>query len=118
MNALGQSAVLGQRVPDRQSCIEIVIGPIDFTFFERMMPEASLRPFLRAITKHHAGPEIDVRIKVLLKQDQVPQPCLGKMGSLGRNAWIQSRPVDRDRDDFQFSLGQISPTPIPSEAAA
>lgn len=118
MNALGQSAVLGQRVPDRQSCIEIVLGPVDFAFFQRLMPEASLRPFLRAVTKHHAGPEIDVRIKVLLRHDQVPQPCLGRMGALGRNAWIQSRPGDRDRDDFQFSLGQLSPTPRSSEAAA
>jgi type VI secretion system protein ImpH len=99
---LGQGAVLGKRVADRQSMIDLVIGPMDFERFQSFLPKQPGRETLTAMLDNYVGPAIDTRVRLRLSQSAVPSLQLGKQGQLGRTAWLASKPSATDRDDCTF----------------
>ena len=109
-NSLGQSAVLGERVPDRQGLIEVRLGPMGYSSFERLMPHLPERDILRAVVRTHSGTSIDAIFRPVLRKEEVPRLQLGVLGQIGRNAWIQSRPIEHDRDDYRFDTCRAGST--------
>ncbi len=107
-NCLGRTTVLGQRVADRQSHIDMRLGPMSYSDFHRILPGSSQCTELRAVIRTHLGSGMDAIIRPILQKEEVPPIRLGSSGQLGRNAWVYSKPIDRDRDDYCFSTSSIN----------
>jgi type VI secretion system protein ImpH len=107
-NTVGQTAVLGNRIPDRQSAIRICIGPVPFSVFESLLPEKPIRKKLYSILKQYLGVGIQATVQVTLAKDQIPEARLGRMGQLGRTAWLQGKPPTLDRSDYSFQADSYS----------
>ncbi len=52
---LGRSCVLGERVPDRQSNIDIKLGPVERDRFTQLLPGCNTRNTLRDLIRGHSG---------------------------------------------------------------
>ncbi len=102
-NRLGRTAVLGERVPDRQSLVEVRLGPMSFAEFESLLPGSDNCKKLQAVMRTHAGTGVDARIRPVLSKEEVPRLQLGRVGQLGRSTWIHGATVKCDRDDYFFN---------------
>src|SRR5262249_27243863 len=98
-NAVGISTIVGRRVCDEQGTIEIRVGPLTFLEFLAHQPDGpSSRP-LAQMVRLFVGGEFDVRIRLVLRADEVP-PCRLESGPglgprLGRYAWPRRGAFDR-----------------------
>jgi type VI secretion system protein ImpH len=90
---LGESAVLGSRVWDQQSRIELVLGPLKLAEFTAFLPGADRLPQLVALARFYLGPDLDFDVRLLLRQDEVPVARLGATPGprLGWLAWLRTR---------------------------
>ena len=106
-NCLGRTSMLGQRVADRQSRIEMRVGPLSFASFQKLMPGSNTCAELQAVVRTQLGCGAEAIVRPILKKDEIPRVQLGASSQLGRNAWIQSQPIQADRDDYCFSTSSI-----------
>lgn len=106
-NQLGRSTVLGERIPDRQSNIDIKIGPVDQKRFFDLLPGSDVRNVLRDVVRGHSGIAMDARVTVSVVRNQSETVSLGKFGQLGRTAWIGGRESVQIRDDYSFDLHRV-----------
>lgn len=94
-NRLGASTVLGTRVWDRQHKFRLVIGPLDYAAYRRMLPGgASLRRLVDWV-KGYAGLALDWDLRLVLRREEVPRLALGGR-QLGWTTWLASGPAARD----------------------
>jgi type VI secretion system protein ImpH len=98
-NCLGQSTLLGSKVPDRQSCVEVQVGPLNYHKFENLLPGAVRRQSVEALVRNYTGLGVTPRMRLVLKKDEVPKLQLGVLGTIGRNAWLSSRRPYYDATD-------------------
>jgi type VI secretion system protein ImpH len=105
-NSLGASTVLGSKVWDEQGTIEIRVGPLTFPEFLSHQPDGPSSVPLAQMVRLFVDGEFDVRVRLVLRADEVPpcrlssEPGLGPR--LGRYAWPKSGPFDRDVDNAVF----------------
>jgi type VI secretion system protein ImpH len=107
-NRLGVSAVLGQQVWDCQHKFRIVIGPLDYADYCRMLPRGDSMRRLMAWVHNYAGIVLDWDVRLILKKEQVPPLRVGSM-LLGYNTYLGSRPATTDPDRLL-----INPKAIPA----
>jgi type VI secretion system protein ImpH len=105
-NAVGISTILGSKVWDEQGTIEIRVGPLSFSEFLSHQPDGPSSVPLAQMVRLFVDGEFDVRVRLVLRADEVP-PCRlssapGLGPRLGRYAWPRSGPFDRDVDDAVF----------------
>ncbi|MDY0974770.1 type VI secretion system baseplate subunit TssG [Massilia sp. CFBP9012] len=94
-NRLGASTVLGTRVWDRQHKFRLVIGPLDYAGYQRMLPGgASLRRLVDWVHSY-AGLALDWDLRLVLRREEVPRLALGGR-QLGWSTWLASGPAERD----------------------
>jgi type VI secretion system protein ImpH len=94
-NRIGTSAVLGTRVWDRQHKFRLVIGPLDYEDYQRMLPGgASMRRLVEWV-RTYAGTNLDWDVRLVLKQPEVPLLKLGAR-RLGWTTYLASGPAARD----------------------
>lgn len=94
-NRLGASTVLGTRVWDRQHKFRLVIGPLDYAAYRRMLPGgASLRRLVDWVNSY-AGLALDWDLRLVLRREEVPRLALGGR-QLGWTTWLASGPAARD----------------------
>jgi type VI secretion system protein ImpH len=94
-NHIGTSAVLGTRVWDRQHKFRLVIGPLDYEDYQRMLPGgASMRRLVEWV-RTYAGTNLDWDVRLVLKQPEVPLLKLGAR-RLGWTTYLASGPAARD----------------------
>lgn len=97
---LGRSAAVGPRSFQRQTRIELRLGPLSLPEFESLLPGgARVEPCRRAIL-HAIGLGLDVDLRPVLARDQIPAARLGA-ARLGRTAWLCPR---RERDALDLRL--------------
>jgi type VI secretion system protein ImpH len=106
-NQLGRSSVLGERIPDRQSNIDIRIGPVEHSKLCDFLPGSDVRNVLRDIVRGHSGLAIDARVTVSVVRKQSDAVSLGNAGQLGRTAWVGGRESPQTRDDYSFDLHTV-----------
>lgn len=94
-NRLGASTVLGTRVWDRQHKFRLVIGPLDYEDYQRMLPGGASMRRLVDWVKNYAGLVLDWDVRLVLKQREVPPLRLGGM-KLGWTTYLASGPAARD----------------------
>ena len=105
-NALGASTILGSKVWDEQGTIEVRVGPLSFHEFLAHQPDGPSGVSLAQMVRLFVDGEFDVRVRLVLRADEVP-PCRlssepGLGSRLGRYAWPKSGRFDRDVDDAVF----------------
>ena len=94
-NRLGQSTVIGKRVWDRQHKFRLVIGPLDYAGYRRMLPKgASLRRLVDWVNSY-AGLALDWDLRLVLQREEVPRLALGAR-QLGWTTYLGSGPATRD----------------------
>lgn len=94
-NRLGTSAVLGKKVWDCQHKFRLVIGPVDYDDYERMLPGGASMTRLVDWVKSYAGTVLDWDVRLVLKRPDVPPLQLGAR-RLGWTTYLASGPAARD----------------------
>lgn len=89
---LGQGAMLGARVADRQSRFRLVLGPLPLDRYLRFTPEGVDLPLLVAWVRAFVGHEFFWDLELQLRADSVPPTrllgCLQPGPRLGWSTWL------------------------------
>jgi type VI secretion system protein ImpH len=94
-NRLGTSAVLGTKVWDCQHKFRLVIGPLGYDDYERMLPGGASMTRLVDWIKSYAGTVLDWDVRLVLRQPDVPPLTLGTR-RLGWTTYLANGPAARD----------------------
>ena len=94
-NRLGTSAVLGKKVSDCQHKFRLVIGPLGYDDYERMLPGGASMKRVVDWVKSYAGTVLDWDVRLVLKRPDVPPLTLGAR-RLGWTTYLASGPAARD----------------------
>ncbi|VAW69216.1 Uncharacterized protein ImpH/VasB [hydrothermal vent metagenome] len=97
---LGVNIAIGDCVWQCQQKFRIILGPLNFTEYEQMLPGKDSSKRLRALVRNYIGDSMNWDIKLVLKKEKVPCITLGQGDLLGLNAWLGDRPDDDDADDL------------------
>lgn len=93
---LGRSAVVGGRSFQRQTLVELRVGPLSLARFREYLADPSLTGRLRHAIRHAMGREMEFNLRLVLKREEIPDARLGH-SQLGRTAWLSpSRKADAD----------------------
>lgn len=105
---LGDDAVCGQRVWDRQNTLRIHLGPLDGTRFADLTPGSPGAAALRELVHFCVGTALACEVVLILSRDAIPAPLLNAAGAttcrLGYNCWLHTRPAEGDAVDMRFAL--------------
>lgn len=115
---LGRSAVLGERVWQRNLRVRLTLGPLERIRFQRFLPggpgERALRHWLGLLI----GPSLEFEVRLCLRRDDVQPVTLsthrsdgpdrrgpvGDMGRLGWDSFLMTRAANADRDDVRYDI--------------
>lgn len=108
---LGDGVVLGSRFWDRQTTLQLSIGPLDRDRFDALLPSGELLASVVELTRFLTGLALDLRIKLALKAAQVPRIALGDRGPhrarLGWNTWLSGRRRSTPADEAEFHFSAM-----------
>lgn len=111
---LGAGCVLGARFWDRQCTLQLRIGPLDRARFESLLPSGRMLAGVVELVRLLTGLALDLRIKLVLRAEQVPPLRLGAaMGTdasvarLGWNTWLGGRRSAIAADDVEFHFSAM-----------
>ncbi|TPJ40055.1 type VI secretion system baseplate subunit TssG [Mesorhizobium sp. B2-6-5] len=98
---LGRGATIGPRVFNRQSRIELRVGPLDYEDFKAFLPGCQRLKLFKQAVREMVGESLDVDLRIVLAREAVPPPRIGAV-QLGRTAWL-ARPAERgDADEMRL----------------
>ncbi|AZO41970.1 type VI secretion system baseplate subunit TssG [Mesorhizobium sp. M7D.F.Ca.US.005.01.1.1] len=98
---LGRGATIGPRVFNRQSRIELRVGPLGYEDFKAFLPGGQRLKLFKQAVCDMVGESLDVDLRIVLAREAVPPLRLGAV-QLGRTAWL-ARPFERgDADDLRL----------------
>lgn len=105
---LGQDAVCGERVWDRQNTLRMHLGPLDGARFADLTPGSRGAVALRELVHFCVGAVLACEVVLILRRDAIPAPVLDASAApgcrLGYNCWLHTRPAERDAADMRFAL--------------
>jgi len=99
---LGESALLGRRIWEQNAGIVIRMGPLDRETYTSLLPDGERHRSLNDMVRFYLGDEIDFSLRLVLRQDQLPDAVLqsGAAASssvnaarLGWTSWLKSIPT-------------------------
>lgn len=73
---------------------------MSFSNYQRMLPESDSASRLIAWVKNYVGDEFSWEVQLILRNEEVPSICLGRLGQLGWTTWLRSKPFEKDADDL------------------
>ena len=98
---LGRSAVVGSRSFQRQSLVELRVGPMTLARFTEFLADPALIQRLRHAIRHAMGREMEFNLRLVLDAREIPDTRLGH-SQLGRTTWLAPK-RDRDADDLRLT---------------
>jgi len=98
--ALGETAVVGDRIWDCAQTFRIVLGPMPLDRFRSFLPGGDSRQRLNDLVRNYIGDELGWEIQLVLQKAEVPRHELGLAGQLGWTCWLASDARERDADDL------------------
>ena len=117
--ALGAGAVLGAQVWDVQHKFRIVVGPLDWAGYCALLPDRPALNELRAMVRQYVGFEFDWDLQLVLRAGEAPAwrlaapHAVGRVGCLGRTAWLGRVKAGRDHADLCMNVETLlHATPI------
>lgn len=113
-NRLGLETIAGERVWTVECKFRIVIGPIGYAEFERLMPQGDDLVRLAQLVRSFVGPTLAFEIQPILRAEEAPEceltpppvasqqyACSG--AKLGYNTWLFSERPQADVSDAVFT---------------
>jgi type VI secretion system protein ImpH len=98
---LGEGAVLGARVWDRQCKFQLQLGSLTLPEYESFLPGGAMLQKLVDWVRLYSCFELDWDVRLRLKKEDVPPLTLGGRGAkLGWTTWLGRRRADADADDL------------------
>jgi type VI secretion system protein ImpH len=104
-NRLGISSVLGKSVWDVQHRFRIVIGPMGYGDYQRLLPGGDSMRRLAAWVRTYAGLALDWDVRLVLRKEETPPLRLGAGVRLGWSTWPAGRTPASDRDQLLINPG-------------
>jgi len=104
---LGQGALLGAAVWDRQHKIRIHLGPLSLSQYEDFLPGGSALARIVALVRQYLCFELDWDARLVLAAPEVPDLRLGGTTRLGWTTWLGGRPPGRDADDLVLDAERV-----------
>ena len=105
---IGQGAVVGDAIWDRQARVRIRLGPLSVERYCDFLPEGTAYKALRAITRFFSNQCIDFEAQLVLDRNEVPSVELDFdshiPARLGWVSWASTRPLAFDPDDTILTL--------------
>jgi len=98
--SLGINIAIGERVWQCQQKFRIVIGPLEYSDYQRMLPGRESGKRLRAMVRNYIGDSMDWDVKLVLKKEKLPPMRLGMDDLLGWNTWLGKPPGIDNVDDL------------------
>ncbi|PKH20867.1 type VI secretion system baseplate subunit TssG [Enterobacterales bacterium CwR94] len=86
---LGDGAILGEQVQDRQHKFQLTFGPLSLQQYLRFSPWGQDLPVLREWVRNFVGFEYAWEVILVLAADEVPCAVLGESHQLGYTSWLE-----------------------------
>jgi type VI secretion system protein ImpH len=104
MGSLGENAVIGERVWQRQDKFRVSLGPLDLEQYSSFLPTGKSFSALVSAVRNYVGLEYLWEINLVLKKEQKPVTCLGKSGELGWTSWLKTEDQQVHVDDLKLQV--------------
>lgn len=104
---LGNDAVLGRRVWDRQSKIRVVIGAMSLVQYQDFLPGGGTLRRLSDWVAFYTNNEFSWDVRLILRHDEVPSTRLSGGARLGWTSWLGRRQPGRDADDLVLDTERL-----------
>jgi type VI secretion system protein ImpH len=106
---LGRSAMLGERVWQRDLRIRVVLGPLSHLKFRRFLPGGQGADALKALLTMLSGVSFEYEINLQLQRDDVQGCALNSnrpatAARLGWDTFLQTKPANEDRVDVRYDI--------------
>jgi type VI secretion system protein ImpH len=111
---MGSTLTVGTRVRVFHHRFRIVVGPMPFAAYERLLPGGDTLNTLVSIVRNYIGDELEFEYNLVLQRREVPKLKLGGNGRLGWTSWLGTR---REPSDARDLLKVATPTMHSSAAA-
>jgi type VI secretion system protein ImpH len=103
---LGRSAVVGARSFQRQTLVELQVGPLTLARFTEFLANPALTARLRHAIRHAMGREMEFNLRLVLSREEIPDTRLGH-SELGRTTWLAPK-RKTDSDDLRlYRVAQV-----------
>ena len=97
---LDRSAVVGARSFQRQTLVELRVGPLPLARFSEFLADSELTARLRHAIRHAMGREMEFNLRLVLAKEETPDTRLGH-SQLGRTTWLAPK-RQQDADDLRL----------------
>jgi type VI secretion system protein ImpH len=109
MGELGRSAMLGERMWQRDLLVRLVIGPVRLPQFRRFLPGGAGAAALKQLLLLLTGASLAYEIKLTLDRRDVQPVTLhaGRAADQGRLGWdtfLTTKPSSEERDDVRYTI--------------
>lgn len=103
---LGQTALTGARVWQRDLRLRLVLGPLDAAGFASFLPGGLAARALRTLLSLFTGLTLEYEVELVLRGADVRSVTLGDdhAGRLGWSAYLVEGPQNLDRNDVRYAL--------------
>lgn len=103
---LGENAVAGERMWDRQTKVRLKLGPLKSADFAEFLPGRPGLNALKELVRFCVGFTLDCDVNLILRREDIPPPMIPARipPQLGYNVWLNSRPPREDADEVSFGL--------------
>lgn len=103
---LGMGAMLGARCWERNSRVELRIGPLSMEQYEQFLPGTSGCAALKTMLALFSSPTLEFQIRLVLRADDVKPVCLGAPASarIGMGAFLVTKPGKVECDELVYEL--------------
>ena len=106
LGQLGRSAVIGARSFQRQTLVELRVGPLSQHRFTEFLADPELIARLRHAIRHVMGREMEFNLRLVLAKEDIPDTRLGQ-SRLGRTSWLSPQ-RKADADDLRlYRVAQV-----------
>jgi type VI secretion system protein ImpH len=103
---LGSTTIVGSRIWECQYKFRIIMGPMGYTDYQRMLPGGdSLRRLIDWV-QNYIGDELSWDVQLILRKEEAPAAQLGRSGRLGWSTWIKAKPLPHDADNLVLNPRQ------------
>ncbi|MFK0380187.1 type VI secretion system baseplate subunit TssG [Pandoraea sp. NPDC090278] len=100
---MGQGAMLGEMVPDRQHKFRLVIGPLDLQDYLHFTPNGRDLPALVEWVRAFVGFEFEWEVELQVRPQSAPTAVLGTEERLGWSTWLGEPNPDRPITGMLFT---------------
>jgi len=98
--SLGATLIVGSRFLECQQKFRIKCGPMSFSDYERLLPRGESIGRLVDWLENYIGDEFSWELNLVLRREEIPRSCLGKLGQLGWTTWLGSKKFEKDADNL------------------